>query len=310
MPRLDPAQQKALVDTYDRAGGIATSNCYWLFAGGIHPSRTRYKGRFPGPDRQRLAILEQNFVSTMSLFPKALWEELGGFDEELALAEDWDFWLRAILAGRRVALQPRPLALYSWRGDSLAADPARMDEHVRTLLGKALARNDLVPEERQYLKRRLAGPGPAELGRQGDAALRAGRYREAAASYRAAADLCPTEPALRRKARVLRAAPWLTGAGMCHQDAGVILHVVDESAQIFRIGRIGAVVVDAGRHQAIAEIDRAASWYVPMIGTSVASSGTVAWAMPMLALTCTCRPSSTNGARRASLSSTKPRCSQ
>jgi len=208
---LLPLHLEALVEVYDRAGGIATSNCYWLFDAGIHPSRVRYKSGFPRPPRQRLAILEQNFVSTMSLFPKTLWEELGGFDEELALAEDWDFWLRAILAGRRVALQPRPLALYSWRGDSLAADPARMDEHVRTLLGKALARNDLVPEERQYLKRRLAGPGPAELGRQGDAALRAGRYREAAASYRAAADLCPTEPALRRKALVLRPAPWLTG---------------------------------------------------------------------------------------------------
>jgi len=208
---LLPLHLEALVEVYDRAGGIATSNCYWLFDAGIHPSRVRYKSGFPRPERQRLAILEQNFVSTMSLFPKTLWEELGGFDEELALAEDWDFWLRAILAGRRVALQPRPLALYSWRGDSLAADPARMDEHVRTLLGKALARNDPVPEERQYLKRRLAGPGPAELGRQGDAALRAGRYREAAASYRAAADLCPTEPALRRKALVLRPAPWLTG---------------------------------------------------------------------------------------------------
>ena len=208
---LLPRHLEALVEVHGRAGGIATSNCYWLFDAGIHPARVRYKGGFPRPERQRLAILEQNFVSTMSLFPKAVWEEVGGFDEDLALAEDWDFWLRAIYAGYRVALQPRPLALYSWRGDSLAADPARMDEHGRALLGKALARDDLAPEEREYLKRRLAGPGPAELGRRGDEALRAGRYGEAAASYRAAAELCPTEPALRRKARVLRAAPWLTG---------------------------------------------------------------------------------------------------
>jgi glycosyltransferase involved in cell wall biosynthesis len=208
---LLPLHLEALVEVYDRAGGIATSNCYWLFDAGIHPTRVRYKGGFPKPERQRLAILEQNFVSTMSLFPKALWEEVGGFDEELTVAEDWDFWLRVIYAGHRVALQARPLALYSWRGDSLAADPARMDEHARALLGKALTRDDLVPGERAYLKRRLDGPGPAELGRRGDAALRAGRYREAAASYRAAAELCPTEPALRRKARVLRAAPWLTG---------------------------------------------------------------------------------------------------
>ena len=50
-----------------------------------------------------------------------------------------------------VLVQLGPLALYSWRGDSLAADPARMDEHVRTLLGKALAE---VDDDRIDLDRR------------------------------------------------------------------------------------------------------------------------------------------------------------
>ena len=79
-----PGHLEALVETFDRnGGGIATSNCYWLFPDGIHPSRTRYKGRFPEPARQRLAILEQNFVSTMSLFPKQRCvDEIGPFDAE------------------------------------------------------------------------------------------------------------------------------------------------------------------------------------------------------------------------------------
>ena len=209
---LLPPHLAALVDTFDRTGaGIATSNCYWLFAGGIHPSRTRYKGRFPRPERQRLAILEQNFVSTMSLFPKPLAEELGGFEPSLDVAEDWDFWLRAIYAGRRVALQPRPLALYRWGAESLSAAPARMDEHAEAVLRRAAARDDLAAEERAYLDRRLAGPGPAELGRLGDSALRAGRYGEAAASYRRAAGLVPGERRLVWKARVLRIAPRVTG---------------------------------------------------------------------------------------------------
>ena len=208
---LLPRHLEALVDTYDRAGGIATSNCYWLFAGGIHPSRTRYKGRFPAPDRQRLAILEQNFVSTMSLFPKTLAEEIGSFDTELEVAEDWDFWLRAIYAGNRIALQPRPLALYRWGASGLSAERARMDEHAEAVLRKAAARDDLTAEERAYLDRRLAGPGPAELGREGDAALRRGRYGEAAASYRAAAALAPSEPKLVWKSRALRLAPRVVG---------------------------------------------------------------------------------------------------
>jgi GT2 family glycosyltransferase len=208
---LLPPHLEALVALHDRHGGIATSNCYWLFPGGIHPSRTRYKGRFPRPEGQRRAILEQNFVSTMSLFPRALWEEVGPFDTELDVAEDWDFWLRAIYAGHRVALQPRPLALYRWGSESLSAEPERMDRHAEAVLRKTSARDDLTGDERAYLERRLGGPGPAQLGRRADDALRAGRYREAAAAYRAAAALCPSEPALLRKARVMRLAPWLAG---------------------------------------------------------------------------------------------------
>jgi GT2 family glycosyltransferase len=208
---LFPEHLAALVEVWERYGGIATANSLWLFPGGIHPSRRRYKGRFPAPGRQRRAILEQNFVSTLSLFPKALVEEIGPFDTELAVAEDWDFWLRAIYAGHRVALQPKPLSLYRWGTGGLSADPERMDEHVRKLLKRALEREQMEPDERAYLKRRLDGPGPAALGRRGDEALRAGEYAAASASYREAAALCPTEPRLVWKARMMRFAPRLTG---------------------------------------------------------------------------------------------------
>jgi glycosyltransferase involved in cell wall biosynthesis len=207
---LLPQHLEALVAVYDGHGGIATSNCYWLYPGGIHVARTRYKGRFPGPERQRGAILEQNFVSTMSLFPRALLEEIGPFDTELQVAEDWDFWLRAIFGGHRVALQPKPLALYR-RGTGLSVDERRLDAHGEAVLRKALARDHLTSDERAYVKRRLAGPGPAELGRKGDDALRARDYREAARRYREAADLAPSEPALLWKARVMRLAPRLAG---------------------------------------------------------------------------------------------------
>jgi glycosyltransferase involved in cell wall biosynthesis len=208
---LFPQHLQALLEVYGRHGGIATANSLWLFPGGIHPSRRRYKGGFPKPEQQRVAILQQNFVSTLSLFPKSLVEEIGAFDAGLEVAEDWDFWLRAIYAGQRVFLQPKPLSLYRWGTTGLSADPERMDEHVRKLLKRALEREQLEPEERAYLKRRLAGPGPAALGRRGDEALRAGDYGTASASYREAATLCPTERPLVWKARVMRFAPRLVG---------------------------------------------------------------------------------------------------
>lgn len=229
---LFPEHLAALFEVWERHGGIATANSLWLFPGGVHPSRRRYKGGFPAPDRQRLAILQQNFVSTLSLFPKALVEEIGPFDTDLAVAEDWDFWLRAIYAGHRVSLQPKPLSLYRWGASGLSADPGRMDEHVRKLLKRALEREDMEPEERAYLKRRLAGPGPAALGRRGDEALRAGDYVTASASYREAAALCPTERRLVWKARVLRFAPRLVGPLVRKRQLGIERRVGFEEGHV------------------------------------------------------------------------------
>jgi len=201
----------ALVDLYDRQGGIVTSNCYWLFPRGIHPTRVRYKGRFPSPARQRRAILEQNFLSTMSLFPRSLVEEIGPFDESLRRAEDWDFWLRAIFAGHRVSLQRQPLALYRWGDAGLSADWREMDADIEAIFTGLEQRVQLTEDERSYVQRRLGGPGPRVLGREGDAALRAGRYRHAARAYREAARLCPAERPLVWKARVLSLFPPLVG---------------------------------------------------------------------------------------------------
>jgi hypothetical protein len=208
---LLPEHVERLVALWDDRGGIATANSYWLLPGGIHPSKTRYRGGFPKPDEQRRAILEQNFVSPLSLFPRALVEEIGGFPPERRRAEDWDFWLRAIFGGHRVSLQPKPTALYRWGSESLSAARDQMDADVEAVLHAAAARDDLTADERAYLERRLGGPSPRELARQGDRALRAGRYREAARAYHDAAGLVPSERMLLWKARVLRPAPRLVG---------------------------------------------------------------------------------------------------
>jgi len=201
----------ALLDVWDRHGGIATSNSYWLLPRGIHPSRVRYKGRFPEPSRQRRAILEQNFVSTMWVFPRALVDEIGPFDEQRRRAEDWDFWLRAIYAGHRVSLQREPLALYRWGDTGLSADWRKMDAEIEAIFHGLEERVELSDDERAYVHRRRSGPGPRTVGRDGDAALRDGRYAVAARNYREAARLCPSERPLVWKARVLSAAPTLIG---------------------------------------------------------------------------------------------------
>jgi hypothetical protein len=206
-----PRHVEALVETYDRHGGIATANAYWLFPGGIDPAKTRHKGRFPGPDDQRTAILEQNFVSTMSLFPRELVAEIGGFPTQHRRAEDWHFWIRAVFAGHRVWHQPKPLALYRWRAESLVADWRATDEAAEAVLRELAGTLELTEAERSLVERRLAGSGPAALSREGDEALRDGRYRDAARAYREAAGLARHESRLVWKARLMAAAPPLVG---------------------------------------------------------------------------------------------------
>jgi hypothetical protein len=208
---LFPRHVEALVEILDRQGGFVTANSYWLLPGGIHPSKVRYKGRFPSPETQRSAILEQNFVSTMSIFPRRLVDEIGPLDEGRRLAEDWDFWLRAIFAGYHVSVQREPLSLYRWGETSLAADWQTMDAEIEAVYDKLEERVELTDDEREYVRRRRSGTPPPQLARQGDAALRAGRYAEAARSYREAASLCPSERMLVWKARVMAPAPRLLG---------------------------------------------------------------------------------------------------
>ena len=201
----------ALVGLHDGHGGIVTANAWWLLPGGIRRGHVRHKGRFPSPGDQRRAILEQNFLNIMSLFPRRLVDEIGPFDEALARAEDWEFWLRAIFAGHPVTHQHRPLALIRWGTTGLSSGAEAMDEAVREVLRRASTRPDLDDDERAYVERALAGPGARVLSREGDRALRAGGYDEATRLYREAAALCPSERRLVWKARALRIAPRIVG---------------------------------------------------------------------------------------------------
>ena len=57
----------------------------------------------------------------MSMFRRRVYEAIGGFDEALRTNEDYDFWLRAALAGFRFWRNDRPLGYYRRRDDSLSA---------------------------------------------------------------------------------------------------------------------------------------------------------------------------------------------
>lgn len=206
---LFPTHVEALLAAHGGGRALATANAYWLFPSGIDPGKTRHDGPIPEVPRQRRGILEQNFVSTMALFPRSLPDEIGPFADDLRHAEDWEFWMRAVFAGVPVHHQPRPLALYRW-GEGLSADTTGMDDAVTEVLRRSLALG-LRPDEEAYVRRRLAQPSPQAHLRAAEAALEAGDWREASSRFRAAAELVPSDRRAAQKARLLRPLPALGG---------------------------------------------------------------------------------------------------
>lgn len=58
-------------------------------------------------------FVKRNQINCCSLFKKEIWETIGGYDEQMKIGfEDWDFWLRATMAGYRVSVVEEVLFYY------------------------------------------------------------------------------------------------------------------------------------------------------------------------------------------------------
>jgi SAM-dependent methyltransferase len=58
-------------------------------------------GRWHPPEFNLLSLIRVNFIDACALYRKKLWEEVGGYDEQMPWMglEDWDFWLRVAALG-------------------------------------------------------------------------------------------------------------------------------------------------------------------------------------------------------------------
>jgi hypothetical protein len=80
---------------------------------------------------------------------------VGGFDESVSIAYDWDCWLRLILNGARAGFVNEPHLAYRLRPDSLSASRiAALRDRVR-ILEKALANPNLRADERPVLAKAI-----------------------------------------------------------------------------------------------------------------------------------------------------------
>lgn len=74
------------------------------------------------PPFTKETLLHSNRIHCASLYPKAMWEKVGGYDESEIMRtgyEDWDFWLRMIVAGCTAIPLTGKMFWYRIRPDSM-----------------------------------------------------------------------------------------------------------------------------------------------------------------------------------------------
>lgn len=210
---------RAVAALREAGGGrrIVMCEALQLTSTGLAHGRRLIGGHFPRR-RQRLAILQKNFLPILSVFPRELLQDVPGFAEDLDLVEDWEFWIRAVLAGWEVVFQPEPQALYRLSPGAKSTDDRRHaaeDEIIRRVREQHW--DVLTPAEQEFLTVRLQTRPPRLLDLLAGEALRDRDDVRARGLYRQLATLSSEDPRVKARSLVLGYVPGATRLGRWRQ---------------------------------------------------------------------------------------------
>lgn len=185
---------------------LIVPNAVEVTGGGLDTSRPLAREPMPAPNRQREVILQYNFGSMTSLFPRAFFQEVGDFDETMAFVEDWEFWIRAVYSGWRFHRTEKVLCLVWWTAGSMMSNREAMDAGEDEALRRNLARfrDEMTPDEIAFVERRLEVGSPQGLLRQMADNLRSGDLDAAKRQLDAAASVLPAQKRVVLKQRISR----------------------------------------------------------------------------------------------------------
>jgi hypothetical protein len=132
----------------------------------------RFSDHTPFADvNQSVAIFEDCFIAWPAIRRTRL-IALGGFDESLHVAKDWECWIRLLHAGCVAGLVDEPLMRYRIGGESIGSDRlAGLRARVQIL--ELASQLDLSPEEREAQEHFLARRRGRVLIAEAEQALRA-----------------------------------------------------------------------------------------------------------------------------------------
>ena len=100
-------------------------------------------GRWHVQEFDLLSLIRKNFIDVCALYRRALWEQVGGYDEQMPWMglEDWDFWLRVACHGGSFFHLPEVGFDYRVRNDSLAKQGYR---HAAELINHIFSKPEMA----------------------------------------------------------------------------------------------------------------------------------------------------------------------
>jgi glycosyltransferase involved in cell wall biosynthesis len=155
--RWTPEFLRAQVEVFGRYPDTALVTANGVFDGGPFDGRPMKPVTTLCPTLPLTEIItDETAVFIMTVFRREVFETIGGFDETQWTSEDYDFWLRAAIAGFVFRRNPQPLGIYRVRGNSLSRNRIRMIDGLLESFAKARARCGDCPDARAAIDRQVA----------------------------------------------------------------------------------------------------------------------------------------------------------
>jgi glycosyltransferase involved in cell wall biosynthesis len=96
------------------------------------------------PELDLARMLFSNYIDACAVVRRAVWTDVGGYDDAFHEIQDWDFWLRVTESGWRFLHLPRPTFEYRIRPDSLLQRFLHRPDYLSTVRRLYEKHRDLV----------------------------------------------------------------------------------------------------------------------------------------------------------------------
>jgi glycosyltransferase involved in cell wall biosynthesis len=149
------ARQLAVFDEHPDVS-IVTANAINRGGGPSHDGKP-FWAETNGLERitARQIIERENAISIQSVFRRRVYDTIGGFSAAFTGNEDYEFWLRAALAGFVIIRNHETIGVYRRHDGSLSSDEPRMIRGILKVLRHVDVLLDDLPQERNALRRQI-----------------------------------------------------------------------------------------------------------------------------------------------------------